>query len=119
MRDSKLETRAKKSVFLGFSMGVQGYRIWRPETQKVKVSRDVKFEESSLLKQCQKENLQNMGKKIVIPQPVEIEGVKSQVETSPIAADGFDIGEDSTMQELEEDSIAVKRPSSEVKSPVR
>ena len=66
VRDSKLKTRPKKGVFLGFSMGVQGYRIWRPKTQKVKVSRDIKFEDS-LLKQCQKKNLQNMGKKMTIP----------------------------------------------------
>ena len=73
------------------------------------MSRDVKFEESSLLKQCQKENLHNMGKKIAIPQPVEIEGVKSQVETSLIAIDGSDTGEDSVLQELEEGSIVVKK----------
>ena len=77
VRDSKLKTIAKKGMFLGFSMEIQGYKIWRPETQKVRVSRDVTFEESSLLKQCQKKNLQNMGKKMIIPHPVEIEGVKS------------------------------------------
>ena len=58
------------------------------------MSRDIKFEESSLLTQCQKKNLQNMGKKMTIPHPVEIEGVKYQVETSPIAADGSDTGKD-------------------------
>ena len=56
---------------------------------------------------------------MAIPQPVEIEGVKSQVETSLIAANGSDTSEDSAMQELEEDSIAVRRPMSEVKSPSR
>ena len=56
---------------------------------------------------------------MTISHPVETEGVKSQVETSPIAADSFDTSEDSISQELEKDSIAVKRPRSEVKSPAR
>ena len=50
---------------------------------------------------------------------MEIDRVKSQVETSPIAADGSDTSEGSVLQKLEEDSIAVKRPRSEVKSPAR
>ena len=41
------------------------------------------------------------------------------METSPIAADDSDIGKDSVLQELEDDSIAVKRPRSKVKSPAK
>ena len=39
------------------------------------------------------------------------------METSPIVTDGSDTGEDSFLQEMEEDFITVKRPRSEVKSP--
>ena len=51
---------------------------------------------------------------------MEIEGVKSQVETSPIAADGSDSSDaDSASQEVEttpvEDSIAVNRPIREIR----
>ena len=53
------------------------------------------------------------------PQLLEIEGIKSQVETSPIAADGSDNGEGSILQELEKDSITVRRPMSEVNSSAR
>ena len=87
----------------------------RPKAQKVRESRDITFEESSLLKQCLKNNLQDMGEKMSIPQAVEIERVKSQAETSPIAIDGSDDGEDSILQELKVVSIVVRRPRSEVK----
>ena len=46
-----------------------------------------------------------MGEEITISHVVEIEGVKSQVKTSPIVADGSNIGEDSVLQELEEDPL--------------
>ena len=48
--EDKLDPRAKKGVFLGFSQGVKGYRIWCPELKKVILSRDVTFDESSMLK---------------------------------------------------------------------
>ena len=69
-------------------MGVKGYKIWRPEVQKVRVSNKLTFDEVSMVKQCQKEYLYNMGKEIIIPQLVEFEGVKYLVETTPIALDG-------------------------------
>ena len=55
---------------------------------------------------------------------MEIEGVKSQVETSPIAADGSGSSDsDSASQEVEttpvEDSIAVNSPRREIRMPAR
>ena len=78
------------------------------------VSRDVTFDESGMVKQLQ--NKFDMGTEKEAPQPVEIEGIKSQVETSPIAANGSDTGEDLILQELENDSITVRRSRSEVES---
>ena len=55
---------------------------------------------------------------------MEIEGVKSQVKTSPIVADRSDSSDsDSALQEVEttpvEDSIAVNRPRREIRMPTR
>ena len=49
-KESKLDPRAKKAKFLGFSTGVKGYRLWCIESKKVIISRDVTFNESEMLK---------------------------------------------------------------------
>jgi hypothetical protein len=55
--DAKLDPRAKKAVFMGFSEGVKAVRLWNPESKKVIVSRDVAFDESVMLKLSTPENV--------------------------------------------------------------
>jgi len=37
-------------VFVGFKRGIKGYKIWDPKDRKFILSRDVKFDEASMLK---------------------------------------------------------------------
>jgi len=46
----KLEPRARKTVFLGFKRWVKGYKLWDSENWKIVLSRDVTFDESSMVK---------------------------------------------------------------------
>ena len=48
--EGKLEPRAKKGVFVGYGDGVKGFRIWSPAEKRVIMSRNVVFDESSLLR---------------------------------------------------------------------
>ena len=45
----KLERRAKKAIFVGFVDRVKGYKLWCLSLLKFVVSRDVTFDESSIL----------------------------------------------------------------------
>jgi hypothetical protein len=47
---SKLDHKSKRYVFVGYVDGVKGYKLWDLTARKLIISRDVVFDESSLLK---------------------------------------------------------------------
>ena len=49
VNEGKLEPRAKKAIFVGYVDGVKGYKLWCLSLLKFVVSRDVTFDESSIL----------------------------------------------------------------------
>jgi hypothetical protein len=48
VNNGKLEPRAAKCVFLGYSSRVKGYKLWNPETKQSMLSRSVVFNESEM-----------------------------------------------------------------------
>ena len=52
---SKLDSKSRKCVFLGFEKGIKGYRLWNPISKKMVISRDVIFDEIFMLKQNEAE----------------------------------------------------------------
>ena len=58
---SKLDSKSKKCIFLGFEKGVKGYKLWDPVAQKVVISRDAVFDEKSMIEDFRKEE-ESQGK---------------------------------------------------------
>ena len=48
---NKLEFKFKKCIFIEFTKGVKGYRLWDPEKRSAFTSRDVIFDEDSMLRE--------------------------------------------------------------------
>jgi len=86
---SKLDSKSRKCVFLGYADGVKGYRLWDPTAHKVVISRDVIFaegkmqmeEHNSILKETtavQIENTQNHTSSEAAPEHEEQEQIESE-----------------------------------------
>ncbi|KAL5850870.1 hypothetical protein ACOSQ4_008883 [Xanthoceras sorbifolium] len=75
VKESKLDPRAKKALFMGITTGVKGYRLWCPETKKIIFSRDVTFDESAMLKKVTKDDIQQID-----DTPQQVEKTPKQVE---------------------------------------
>ncbi|KAK3023698.1 hypothetical protein RJ639_044308 [Escallonia herrerae] len=69
----KLELKAKKCIFLGYTNGVKGYQLWCPDSESSRflISRDVTFDESSML--SKKRELIDAGKDHSAREKVELE----------------------------------------------
>ncbi|KAM2897932.1 hypothetical protein COP2_007520 [Malus domestica] len=95
VKENKLDSRARKAIFLGFNSGGKGFRLWSTELKKVVISRNVTFNETHM-------KLRE-DRKVVH----EVELSKEQTEQSSIA-DKIDNEEQNCVdqeEEQEEDSM--------------
>ncbi len=44
-KQTKLDSKSEKCIFIGYKNGVKGYKLWNPVTRKVVYSQDVVFRE--------------------------------------------------------------------------
>ena len=51
VKESRLDAKAKKTLFMSTTGGVKGFHLWCYVTKKIILSRDVTFDESAMLKQ--------------------------------------------------------------------
>ncbi|KAI9177171.1 hypothetical protein LWI28_011918 [Acer negundo] len=123
--ESKLDPRAKKAVFVGFSEGVKGFRLWNSESKKIILSRDVTFDESAMLKQTL-QDIKNENPNSL--QQVEFEFPKKSEKVSP-TVDGPDdqdeisveVEDSAPLSEIRQqpESIATSRPKRDIRKPAR
>ncbi|KAH9726277.1 Integrase catalytic domain-containing protein [Citrus sinensis] len=65
VKDGKLDPRARKVIFVGFKGGVKGFKIWDLEDKKFVCSRDVTFDEASMMKASSSQQVENKTKKVL------------------------------------------------------
>jgi hypothetical protein len=61
----KLDDKAEKCIFVGYSEETKAYKLYNPQTQKVIISRDVTFDEDGVWEMSEKE-------KELVPIPITI-----------------------------------------------
>ena len=52
---SKLNPKSKQCIFLRFEKEMKGYKLWDPFARKVVISKDIIFDEKSMLESAQEE----------------------------------------------------------------
>ena len=57
----KWDIKSHKGVFVGYSNQSKGYRIYFPDTGKIKICRDVEFHDELNKSTCVKDNIENNG----------------------------------------------------------
>ena len=98
----KLDPWAKKTLFMGFSLGVQGYHLWCLEAKKTIINRDVTFDESAMLKKVNPEGANSTPQQVeCAPKQVEFEQTmviptRNTTSDSPMAEEESDEEEVST-----------------------
>ena len=133
VKESKLDPRAKKALFMGVTLGVKGYRLWCLSLKKIISSRDVTFDESVMLK---KVTIDVKVSENTLQQPEgrlpQVEGTQKLVEfqtTSDKPVEDqqtdheADVGEEEVSkkdpQQQQDLPIAIRRPRREIRKPAR
>ena len=133
VKESKLDPRAKKALFMGVTSGVKGYRLWCIFLKKIISSRDVTFDESAMLKKVTTDGKVSEN---TFQQPEgrlpQVEGTQKLVEFQTTSVKPVedqqteheaDVGEEEVSNEEPQQQhdlpIAISRPRREIRKPAR
>ena len=133
VKESKLDPRAKKALFMGVTSGVKGYRLWCLSSKKIISSMDVTFDEYAMLK---KVTTNGKVSENTFQQPEgrlpQVEGTQKKVEfqttsTKPVEDQQTDHEVDVGAKEVSNEEpqqqqdlpIAIRRPRRESRKPAR
>jgi len=58
---NKIESKSKKCIFIEFTKGIKSFRLWDPKKRSAFTSRDVIFDEESMLREKSKTEDKRQG----------------------------------------------------------
>ncbi|KAH9782808.1 Integrase catalytic domain-containing protein [Citrus sinensis] len=131
VKDGKLDPRARKVIFVGFKGGVKGFKLWDLKDKKFVYSRDVIFDEASMMKASSSQQMENKTKEVL--QRVEFDATPyvpvsstskkgSTMEVTPRVEEevvSSDVPQnEETIDDVDNDDfIATRRPRRKIKKP--
>ncbi|KAH9727035.1 Integrase catalytic domain-containing protein [Citrus sinensis] len=65
VKDGKLDPCVRKAISVGFKGGVKGFKLWDLEDKKFVCSRDVTFDEASMMKASSSQQMENKTKEVL------------------------------------------------------
>ncbi|KAH9718032.1 Integrase catalytic domain-containing protein [Citrus sinensis] len=129
VKDGKLDPRARKAIFVGFKGGVKGFKLWDLEDKKFVCSRDVTFDEASIMKASSSQQVENKTKEVL--QRVEFDATSyvpvsstskngSTMEVTPrveeeVVSSNVPQNKETIDNVDNDDFIATRRPKKEIK----
>ncbi|GKB20815.1 retrovirus-related pol polyprotein from transposon TNT 1-94 [Tanacetum coccineum] len=117
VKESKLDPKAKKALFMGITSGIKGYRLLCPKTKKTVFSRDVTFNEPSMLKA---EQLDGTPKKVKFERII-LPADREPDDNSPILEGDYEEEEVQAEEprQQQHESIATSKPKRNTKRHAR
>ncbi|KAH9669389.1 Integrase catalytic domain-containing protein [Citrus sinensis] len=131
VKDGKLDPRVRKAIFVGFKGVVKGFKFWDLKDKKFVCSRDVTFNETSMMKASSSQQMENKTKEVL--QRVEFNATpyvpvnstskkSSTIEVTPRVEEEVVFSDvpqnEETIDEVDNDDfIATSRSRREIKKP--
>ena len=119
MQNDKLEPRAKKAIFIGFRRGVKGFKLYDQDERKILISRDVTFDEASMLKTRDSKQVESSIGTTGMQQKLEFDATPfvpqstSTFTQDPDPDTVQEISTDDAQIEVEEEDVEVEVPAPE------
>ena len=117
---SKLDPQSKKCIFVGYDDVTKGYRLWDPTAYKIVISRDVIFDESSLIKsenvKVDVEQEQVLSKQLV---QLENQFLHDSKEQEEVSGENEVIEDEEIQEDVETPQPTPRRSTRERKPPKR